>query len=890
MILAACTLASSITWAMGGPARPIGPDGSGLTIQKGDDAAKILRSLSANPTGKPIRLNKSRKRRLAQVFTEPGEIPRLKVEIDGKKLDLPLKHTNVRAELTGYVGSVEVTQTYHNPFEYPIEAIYIFPLPENSAVDNMKMIIGERIIEADIQKREEARKTYNQAKARGNTAALLEQERPNIFTQSVANIAPGENIDVVIHYLQTLTYDAGQYEFVFPMVVGPRFFPGQATGSKSGSGWAKDTTRVPDASRISPPVLGRGYRSGHDISIEVVADAGIPIKNFDVPTHTITEHPSRKGALHLELAKDDSIPNRDFVLRYSVRGEAPEASFLDYQDDRGGFFTMVVHPPHLDVDKLVGKRELIFVVDISGSMRGVPLSMCQDAMEEALRNVRPVDTFNIITFAGRTGQAFNKARPANNTNIKLGLDFVRGMRAGGGTQMLKGVQAALSPEVERGRHRYVFFLTDGYIGNEKEIFAGTTKLIERLKSRGQRAKVFGFGVGSSVNRHLLNGIGKAGQGLTVFATTREDPAKAVNKFYRYIDHSVLSDVEIDWGDLQVEQTYPTVIPDLFASRPIIVHGRYTGSGSSTVRIKGMQNGHTMELPVEVNVGSTTVGNNAHATLWARAKIDDLERHMWHGRDRSVIEQITELGLGFKIVTAYTSLVAVDKSRTVDGDLKTIVQPVEAPEGVDAKAAGAPAFSQGMLSGKIGVGSYGRAKVKTGNRAYAKGGGSSVYGGGLKASRSPRKRYSKRPAREMVSQAPMADTAESSSSEMEDASLFNSGTRSADKEKKSKPISRRDSLVRTQNLIVMGGLNKDQVSRVLKTHQVQLHRCVERENSERVQVRWFISASGIVLQVKVVGSLSTQAKNCLTSQLRKLRFPASRDGSPVEVRMTLSAMR
>ena len=653
-------------------------------IKKGDDPEEVLgKPLSERDFGLPYPLEDDLLEELEHVYTDPGEIPQLRVKAGKKTLELPLKHTHVNAAVTGYVARVQVTQTYQNPFEYPIEAVYVFPLPENSAVDDMKMVIGERVIEAEIKKREEARKTYEDAKRKGHTAALLEQERPNIFTQSVANIAPSEDIDVVISYVQNLTYDSGEYEFVFPMVVGPRFIPGTPGKKSQGAGWAKDTDKVPDASRITPLLIGGGLRTGHDISLEMTVDPGFAVKSWNVPTHDVSVRQSDDSAMILRLNEKDSIPNRDFVLKYRVDGDEPQASFLSHVTEEGqGYFSLIVQPPRLNIERLVGKREIIFVVDVSGSMSGRPLSMCKEAMKEAILKLRPVDTFNVITFASRTGQLFKNARPSNDTNIKMAIEFVEGMRAGGGTLMGSGVKAALKPTVEQGRHRYVFFMTDGYVGNEKEILGNTRTLINAMEYRGQRAKVFSYGTGSSVNRHLLDGIAKAGKGLAVYVTTREDPAIGVNRFFGYIDHAVLKNVQIDFSDLDVEDVYPKQLPDLFASRPMVIHGKFNSPDPSTILIKGEMNEKELSLPVHVKFEDND-DNDVLAALWAREKIGYLEDDLaYHGQSDEIVELITQLGLDYRLVTQYTSFVAVDRSRTVTGDLKTIHQPVETPEGVD----------------------------------------------------------------------------------------------------------------------------------------------------------------------------------------------------------------
>lgn len=614
-----------------------------------------------------------------RAHTEPGDLPRLRLAGDSKAM-LPLRHTSVKAHVTGMVARVEVTQTYDNPHSEPIEAIYVFPLPENSAVDDMRIVIGDREIAAEIQERQRARQTYERARRSGHTAALLEQERTNVFTQSVANIAPGESIDVVIRYVQDLTYDAGQYEFVFPMVVGPRYVD----------------ERVPDAARVRPPVAGPGTRTGHDIAVEVTADAGLPIRGFDVPTHAVTGGLHTDGTLALSLAEGSTIPNRDFVLRYRVAGPAVRPALLLDGDDSGGCFNLVVQPPDVDVDGLVGARELLFVVDVSGSMSGVPLAMGKAAMREALRRLRPVDTFNIVTFAGRTALAFDEPRPANDHVIREALAFVDGLRAGGSTQILDAVDLALSGDVGTGRHRYVFFLTDGYVAIEDTVYARTRKWVRALAKRGQRARVFSIGLGSSVNHELLSSLAKAGDGLDVFVTTREDPREVVDRFYGYIDHPIWTDLTIDWNGMQVTSLHPSTPPDLFASRPTVLHGCYEGAPAGEVRLTARDGERKVRATAPVQ--RPRVAPGVVTTLWARARVEELRRSYSLTGDTGLVDEITDLGLSHRLVTPYTSFVAVDRSRVVGkGDPERVVQPVEVPEGVDAQMAGAYADPRAMTS-------------------------------------------------------------------------------------------------------------------------------------------------------------------------------------------------
>ncbi|NUN13338.1 MAG: VWA domain-containing protein [Myxococcales bacterium] len=691
-----------------------------MPIHKGDDAAKILGTpMSEMDLGQPIQPDNKTAWIAKGVMTEPGDLPRLKVAHDGKQLELPLKHTHVSAEVTGFVTQVTVTQTYQNPFQYPIEAVYVFPLPENSAVDDMKIRVGDRLIEAEIKRRDDARRTYEEAKAQGHTAALLEQERPNVFTQSVANIAPGHDIDVVIRYVQDLSYDAGQYEFVFPMVVGPRFIPG-AEGDKQGTGWSKDTDAVPDASRITPPIVGGGKRTGHDISVEVIIDRSLPIEDIEVFTHEV-DLVQNDGDTVVTLKDYDSIPNRDFVMRYRVAGDRPQGAILTHRGKAGGYYSLVIQPPSADLDTLVGHREMIFVVDISGSMYGTPLGLCKEAMREAIRKLRPTDIFNVFTFAGTTAKVFEQSRPANAANIRDAMDFIQSARAGGGTQLNDAVTTALSPQVTPGRNRYVFFLTDGYVGNEAQILDNVRSFTESHHRDGLRSRAFAMGVGSSVNRYLLDGIAKAGEGLTVYSTNREDPTVAVNKYYHYVDQPVMTDITIDWGSLKTADAYPHQLPDLFVSRPLTVHGRFTAAGTDTVIVRGKMNGQPYEVSIPVTFPEVREDNAALATLWARARIEELEQQLWNGSDTNVEEQIASLGIDFRIVTAFTSFVAVDRSVKVsDGNPTTVVQPVEVPEGVVAEAA-APMAAVGssttrgnlsaMATGDMGGGSIGGLGLK-----------------------------------------------------------------------------------------------------------------------------------------------------------------------------------
>ncbi len=772
------------------------------------------------------------------VYTDPGEVPQLRVAAD--KTPLPLEHTAVKADITGFVARVEVKQIYSNPSKNPLEAIYVFPLPENSAVDDMRIRIGDREIRAEIKKRDEARQTYETAKQQGHTAALLEQERPNIFTQSVANIAPGTKIEVTVSYVQTLTYDAGTYEMVFPMVVGPRY-----------------KGHTPDIARISPPYFGEGERNGHDISMEVTVHPGFPILSHDVPTHETVAEKLEDGGLRLKLAAHDKLPNRDFVLHYEVAGKLPQLALLTHGNGKDGEFALVLQPAKMDVDKLVGKREIIFVVDVSGSMHGVPLAMCKDAMREALRKLRPMDTFNVLVFASRTGQAFSEPIPANDANVLEGMKYIDGLTAGGGTEMADAVDAALRPSVERDRHRYVFFLTDGYVGNEQQILDRAATLVAKQKDSKARARVFGFGVGSSVNRFLLDGLGKAGEGATVYATTREDPVVAVNTFFRLIDAPIMENLQIDWGNAKVTEVYPTRIPDLFASRPTIIHGRFEGKADTTITVRGESQGRILELTAKANMSPSAANDNlALGSLWARSKVESLERDLWSGHDQKVVDKITEVGLSHRLVTAYTSFVAVDTATKVDGKLQTVVQPVHAPEGVDLSMAGGEyaAKSKGRTHG----GPAGGASYGSGYGGGALGGVSGI-GRGAALERKPAK----------VEPLTVAPSTRREANELRE-----------DEEVVAK-APRDDKADAAPMLVVASGLDKAAVARVLDAGKAQLEAVLAKAGFKgSITLRWFVTAQGTAIQVKLErGKLDAATLKELATLITAMKFPAATQGSP-----------
>lgn len=594
---------------------------------------------------------------------------------DGKTLELPLEHTDVDAHVSGYIARVNVTQHFGNPYKDPIEAVYVFPLPDNAAVDGMRMHIGDKVIKGVIKKREEAREIYEAAIEAGQTASLLEQERPNIFTQTVGNIMPGDDIKIEITYVQDLEYDHGTYEYVFPMVVGPRFIPGEPTG-KQGGGWSPDTDKVPDASRITPPVIKPDFRSGHDISLKLTVDAGVPVQNFECPSHEVAQKTISESSVEVAIKAGDQIPNKDFIFRYDVAGKKPEYALLSHATEEGdGYFMLMIQPQAEMKLSEITPKEMIFVVDCSGSMSGFPIEKAKEAMRLCLENMHPDDYFNVIKFSD-AANGFATSPVANTPdNLKKGLAFIDGMSGTGGTMMIEGIKAALDGPRDPKRRRVVLFMTDGYIGNEAEILAA-------IEDKLGNARLFSFGVGSSVNRYLLDRMARVGRGKVTYCRQDEDPQEKVELFYERIAKPYLMDIEIDWNGLEVTEVYPQRIPDLFAAQPVIIHGRYTKSGSATIKVSGKVRGKPVTQSIPVVFPAVQSENDVIATLWARTKISYLSDEMYHGTDPDIEGEITEIALRYKIMSQYTSFVAVSEEiRNVDGKLVRVDVPIPMPEGV-----------------------------------------------------------------------------------------------------------------------------------------------------------------------------------------------------------------
>ncbi len=625
-----------------------------------------------------------------------------RVENGERVVEFPLGHTRVYAQVSGNVARVEVTQLYRNPTDRRLEAVYAFPLPPNAAVTDMAFRIGRRVVTSEVKRREEARRTYEQARKEGKTAALTEQERPNLFTQSVANIPPGETVAVLLRYVHEVPFDDGRYLFHFPTTLGPRYIPGRPVsgtdaGSR-GSGWAPDTDEVPDASRVTPPVLPVGERPAADVDVMVRLVPGAAFSGLASKSHRVVSGLDGDGARLVALAEDDRRPNKDFVLAWRPAAPEPEASALLQREQGEDWLMLFVQPPASVQAAQVRPRELVFLLDKSGSMEGRPIETAKAVIVRALHAMGPDDTFQIVAFDGAAVSMTDRPVAATPASVAAAEAWLSRLSGGGGTEMLRGVLAALTPPADPRRLRMVVFCTDGFIGNEEAI----VRAVER--TRGE-ARVFGFGIGTSVNRYLIEGVSRAGRGAAEFVGLREPPEEAVARLFSRLDRPVLTDLVLRFEGGEVRDLEPEGLPDLFAGQPLVVVGRSGPRPPRAVLLSGRLGGAPWErrLPVATRSGASAPEAPVVGTLWARRRIDGLTDATPRGADpRAAVEEVVQLGMRFKLVTAWTSFVAVERELLLDPGLplQQIVVPSELPEGVSFEGIFGPAAEVKVTPGRV----------------------------------------------------------------------------------------------------------------------------------------------------------------------------------------------
>jgi Ca-activated chloride channel family protein len=586
----------------------------------------------------------------------------------------PLKATKVNATIAGVIADVTVEQTYANTGKAPIEALYVFPASTRAAVHGVEMRIGSRVIKAKIQEKKQARATYEKAKSENKTASLLEEERPNVFQMSVANILPGDEVHVTLHYSEKLASTDRVYEFNFPAVVGPRYSNKGAQTEK----WVQN------------PFLAEGTKSPATFAVSVNVNAGMPLQSLKSPSHdTARVEFANKESAKVTLDAANDTGNRDFVLRYQLAESQVASGLLLHEDTDEKFFLLNVQPPARVKPEQIPARDYVFVIDVSGSMNGFPVEVAKTLMRDLLTGLKPTDTFNILLFAGSNQALSVSPLTATPENIARGTSLTNFAQGSGGTELLPALKTALAMPQPDGVSRSVVVITDGFVDVEKEAF-------QLVRENLGRANLFAFGIGSSVNRWLIEGLAHAGQGEPFVVLDQTEAAKSAKRFREYISSPVLTDISVSYEGFAAKEVQPGAFPDVFADRPIELIGKWSGKPEGRIIVKGKTGGAPYEASFDVAAESVKgLKNPALRPLWARERVralgDDMDvsRNLRGGsEDSEAVREITTLGLTYELLTPYTSFVGVDETpRELLAQAKSVQQPLPLPQGVNNNAVG-----------------------------------------------------------------------------------------------------------------------------------------------------------------------------------------------------------
>ena len=580
----------------------------------------------------------------------------------GDEVAAPLLGTDVSFQVSGPVARARVVQTFRNPHELWYEGIYVFPLPENGAVDRLLLKVGSRVVEGEIRERGLAKQAYAQARAAGQRAALLDQERPNIFTTSVANIGPGETVVVELEYQQVLRYDAGRFSLRFPMVVGPRYVP------------ARPLRVAADAERITPPVMRPGTEGErtNPVSIRVALDAGVPLAAVESAHHRIDVKATSDARREIALGGATTPANRDFELSWSPRPAAmPQAAWFTEQIDGKHYGLLMLLPPAAPRTARL-PREVIFVLDTSGSMAGASIRQAKEALELALGRLQPDDRFNVIEFNSYAGALFQGAREAAPDHLRAAVRWVRALEARGGTELAPALNLALDGSDQPERVRQVVFLTDGAVGNEEHLFG-------LIRARLGGSRLFTIGIGSAPNSHFMTKAAQLGRGTFTYIGRIDEVRTRMDELFTKLETPVLKGVQAHWPEGAQVEAWPARLPDLYAGEPVVLVARLDRL-EGELRLAGERNGSSWEarVPLQRNAGAIGLGST-----WAREKVAALMDTLREGApEAEVRSRVIELASAHRLVTKYTSFVAVDKTpaRAPEEALKLAEVPTLLPEG------------------------------------------------------------------------------------------------------------------------------------------------------------------------------------------------------------------
>ncbi len=619
--------------------------------------------------------------------------PYFLIQDENTSLDaFPLKSTEVITNINGIIAETYVIQTYANQGNTPINARYVFPTAPSVTVHGMTMQIGDHIVTAKIKEKEEAKAEYEEAKSEGKSASLLQQHRPNVFTMDVANIMPGDTARIELHYTELITPTEGIYSFVFPTVVGPRYAPKEPEPAEeeppSQSASLKNVRPTPEPLEpareewVASPYLMHGENPPGEYNITVNLSTGVPIGDVSCKSHEISVERDGDSQARITLANpEDFAGNRDFILKYRLTGEEVQSGLVLTGAEEEKYFMLTVQPPQRFTPEEIPPREYIFVLDVSGSMYGYPLETAKDLIRNLVTGLRETDSFNLVLFSDDTAILSPESLSATSQNVYRAIDLINETEGGGGTSMMPALEEAMEIPMNKDTARSVVIITDGYISNEREIF-------ELINENMNTASFFSFGIGSSVNDYLIKGIAQSGMGESFVVTDSEDAQTGAERFRTYIEAPLLTGITIDYEGFHVFDTATTAPSILYAQKPIVLFGKWTGEPEGTITISGKSG--QQDYLQEISVADVAVNedNEAIRYLWARTKLDQLAGYGSTRNDESVKDEITQLGLDYSMTTPYTSFVAViDVVRNSEGRSKSINQASPLPLGVSNLAVG-----------------------------------------------------------------------------------------------------------------------------------------------------------------------------------------------------------
>ncbi len=609
--------------------------------------------------------------------------------ISGRYESVPLVHTDAALDVRGLVAAATVTQQYINSSTAPIEAVYIFPLPHDAAVYDMEIRIANRVIRSEIHERAEAKRVYEAAKSEGQRAALLEEERPNILTVSIANIMPNDRIDVRLRYVEPLRWEAGRIRLVFPMVVGPRYIPGTQAVDHTGTGWSSDTNAVLDASGITPIVRNPESRSGHNISVTVDLDSGFEAASVKSISHAVNVHRLADGRHRVELAAGVTLPNKDFILEVQqAESTQPKAAlFLSPGNDSGEtHFLLAAFPPTVQPKERM-PVEMLYMIDVSGSMSGTSIEQAREALLQALDRLRPSDRFGILAFCHSYKEFSAEPLFASPDNVARARDFVRNLEAGGGTEMLPALLHLMRKPQIPGTLRHIVLLTDGDLGNEEQIFAA-------LRHDLGGARLYTVAIGSAPNLFLATKMAQYGRGTFTHVADIQEIQSQMTRLFESIESPVLTDLKLSFEGVEVANVYPAIPPDLFRQQPLLIFGNISKGGVGKLRLTAREGNDLYETSIAFDASKATF-HPGITTLWARQCVEELMDH-WRESDENgqaeIRASVIAHAIRYRLVTRFTSLVAVEEAVVNAGrQSKTVPVPTELPAGWQTeKVFGAPA--------------------------------------------------------------------------------------------------------------------------------------------------------------------------------------------------------